>query len=56
MLLSQLMKGVKVKNEYEDAEAVYLTADSRKIREGAVFICIEGKNFDGHAAAKEMTE
>ncbi len=56
MLLSQLMKGIKVKNEYEDADAVYLTADSRKIKEGAVFICVEGKNFDGHTVAEEMTE
>jgi len=56
MLLSELMKGVRVKNKYEDADAVFLTADSRKVKEGTVFVCIEGKRFDGHTVAAQMVE
>lgn len=30
--------------------------DSRKVTKGALFICIEGSNFDGHSVAAEMAE
>lgn len=39
-----------------DKEITSVCYDSRKVREGALFICIEGSNFDGHSVAAEMAE
>ncbi len=39
-----------------DEEITAVCYDSRKVTPGALFICIEGANFDGHSVAKEMVE
>ncbi len=39
-----------------DREITALVNDSRKLREGALFICIRGANFDGHSAAGEASD
>ncbi len=39
-----------------DREITSVCYDSRKVTEGALFICIEGSNFDGHSVAGEMAE
>lgn len=54
MKLSQVLKDVKVKNEYKDVEAKDVTADSRQVEEGYLFVCIKGASFDGHSVAEEM--
>ncbi len=54
MKLSQVLKDVKVKNEYKDVEVKDVTADSRQVEEGYLFVCIKGASFDGHSVAEEM--
>lgn len=56
MKLSNILKGIKVLNEYKDVEVVDVTSDSRQVKEGFLFICIKGATFDGHSVAKEMLE
>lgn len=56
MKLSELLKNIKVKNEYTDREVCEVTADSRQVKEGYLFVCIKGATFDGHNAAAEMLE
>ena len=58
MKLSALLE----KLEYEclqgnvETEVSGVVYDSRKIKEGCLFICIVGANFDGHTFAKEAAE
>ena len=56
MKLSEILKGIKVNNTYEDREVFDVTADTRLVKEGYLFICIKGASFDGHSAASEMLE
>lgn len=58
MRLENLLEGLQYtclqgSVEREVTQVVY---DSRKIREGCLFICIEGANFDGHDFAAEAAE
>lgn len=53
MKLSEILKGIKTYDVYEDKDISYITSDSRDIRENCVFVCIKGKKFDGHSAAEE---
>ena len=39
-----------------DKDISAICYDSRKIGPGALFVCIEGANFDGHSVAAEMAE
>lgn len=54
MKLSEVLKGIKTYDIYEDKEVNFITDDSRKVREGSVFVCIKGNRFDGHDVAQEM--
>lgn len=56
MKLSALLKRTDVKNEYADVEISYITDDSRKCTPGCAFVCIEGKNFDGHSLVSDAQE
>lgn len=56
MKLSQVLKGIKVLNEYSDVEIQDVTQDSRLVKEGSLFVCIKGAAFDGHNFAGEMLE
>ncbi len=56
MKLSELLKGIKVINDYADVEIGDVTEDSRLVKEGDLFICIKGASFDGHGIASEMLE
>lgn len=56
MKLSDLLRRTEVKNEYTDVEISYITDDSRKCKPGCAFVCIEGKNFDGHSLAESAQE
>jgi UDP-N-acetylmuramoyl-L-alanyl-D-glutamate--2,6-diaminopimelate ligase len=56
MKLSEILKGIDVKNEYSDVEVLDVTQDSRLVKEGFLFICIKGAAFDGHSVAGEMLE
>lgn len=54
MKLSQILKGVKVLNTYNDIDVTDVTQDSRLVKEGSLFVCIKGAAFDGHSVAEEM--
>ena len=56
MKISEVLDGIKTYDIYEDAEVQFVTDDSRKVTEGAVFVCIKGARFDGHSVAAEMLE
>ena len=54
MLLSELLKGVNVKNEYIDREINDVTDNTKKVTENCAFVCVSGARFDGHNFAKEV--
>lgn len=56
MKLSQILKGVKVLNTYDDVEVADVTQDSRLVKKGFLFVCVKGAAFDGHSVAAEMLE
>lgn len=39
-----------------DRQVSAVVYDSRKAKEGCLFLCIEGANFDGHSVAAQMAE
>ncbi len=55
MLLRTLIQNVEViaSNVPQGTEITAVTDDNRKITAGSLFVCIEGKNFDGHSAAED---
>ncbi len=56
MKLSEVLKGIEVKNEYTDTEIAEVTQDSRQVEKDYLFICIKGASFDGHSVAQQMLE
>ncbi len=56
MKLSEILKGINVKNEYTDVEVYDVTQDSRQVEKGSLFICIKGASFDGHSVAAQLLE
>ena len=56
MKLSEILKGIDVKNAYSDVDVLDVTQDSRLVKEGSLFVCIRGAAFDGHNVAAEMLE
>ena len=56
MKLSEILKGIKINNSYEDKEISNITQDSRTVSDGCLFVCIKGNTFDGHTAAREAVE
>ena len=39
-----------------DIEITGITADSRNVREGSVFVCIKGRTADGHDFARQAAD
>lgn len=56
MLISQLLKNVYVKNIYCDVDISEIITDSRRVTNNCVFVCIKGREFDGHSAALEAVK
>ena len=56
LLLSELLKGVNVKNEYIDREISDVTDNTKKVTGNCAFVCVSGARFDGHNFAKEVME
>ena len=52
MLLSELLKGIKILSEYEDREITDVTDKTMRISEGCAFVCVVGARFDGHSFAE----
>mgnify|MGYP000216063459 CR=1 FL=1 len=51
MKLSQILKGIKVLNNFNDTEVLDVTQDSRTVKAGSLFVCVKGATFDGHSGA-----
>lgn len=56
MLLSELLKGIKILSEYEDREISDVTDKTHKICEGCAFVCVVGARFDGHSFAENAVK
>ena len=56
MKISEVLDSIKTYDVYEDAQVNLVTADSRKVAPGCIFVCIKGARFDGHDAAAEALE
>ena len=56
MKLYDIIKDV-AKTSLPDMEISDVTSDTRKaVKAGSMFVCIKGKTFDGHDAAKDMID
>jgi len=56
MLLSELMRSAGLFYRAEGNENISITSissDSRSVKENSLFVCIRGRNHDGHSFAKE---
>lgn len=53
MKLSLLTEKLSYSGTFTDADVTAVTDDSRKVCKGCVFVCIEGKRFDGHTVAAQ---
>lgn len=56
MKISEILNGIKTYDIYDDAEVEFITDDSRKVKNGTIFVCIKGNRFDGHSVAAQMLE
>ena len=56
MKLSELMQDLGVVCSAQDREIDFITDNSSKVKDGCIFVCIEGKRFDGHSKAVEAIE
>ena len=52
MLLSELLKGLKILSDFEDREISDVTDKTHKISSGCAFVCVVGARFDGHSFAE----
>ncbi len=53
MKLYSLVQEIGVACGAENKEVTFITDNSAKVAEGCIFVCIEGKRFDGHTKAQE---
>ncbi len=56
MKLSDLVKDISYSGTFADREVTEITDNSSAVCPGCIFVCIEGKRFDGHTKAAEATE
>ena len=56
MKLSELLSDLNISCPFEDREVTAITDNSSKAGPGSIFVCIEGKHFDGHAKAAEVMQ
>ncbi len=53
MKLNLIVKDLGLDKSFDDREITYITDNSAKVCDGCIFICIEGRRFDGHKKAAE---
>lgn len=56
MRLEKLIGGLELTGPALDCEITGVTADSRQIEKGNLFVCIKGGKFDGHDHAREALD
>ena len=55
MKLHELLEN-NAHTELDNIEITSITDDTRKIKDGSLFVCVKGGRFDGHSAAAQMLE
>lgn len=55
MKLHELLEN-NAHTELDNIEITSITNDTRKIKDGSLFVCVKGGSFDGHSAAAQMLE
>ena len=54
MTIRELLNGIEYRTDIDlDAEIADITADSRKVAEGSVFVCVSGTRVDAHVFAAD---
>ncbi|MEG0179749.1 MAG: Mur ligase domain-containing protein, partial [Oscillospiraceae bacterium] len=53
MEMKTLFSEISFNGSLPDGEVSLVTADSRKVVQGAVFVCIKGRGSDGHSFARQ---
>jgi len=53
MRLSQLFEDIPHRTGLPDLEVDNVTADSRQVEEGSLFVCVKGSKVDGHTLARQ---
>lgn len=53
MKLTELLKGLKYEQKFEDKEITSLCCDTRQVKKGSLFFCFKGKHTDGHLFADD---
>ena len=56
MKLTEITKELGIIGNFDDREITFITDNSAKVCDGCIFICIEGRRFDGHTKAAEALE
>ncbi|MBQ8762878.1 MAG: UDP-N-acetylmuramoyl-L-alanyl-D-glutamate--2,6-diaminopimelate ligase [Clostridia bacterium] len=56
MKLNQIAADLGKSISFGERDITFITDNSAKVSEGCIFICIEGKHFDGHTKAAEALE
>ena len=56
MKLNQIAADLGKSISFGERNITFITDNSAKVSEGCIFICIEGKHFDGHTKAAEALE
>ncbi len=55
MTLYEILKDVAT-CKLPDCDVGFITDKSQNVEKGCIFVCIKGKNFDGHLVAKDMLD
>lgn len=56
MKLQQIMQDIRCAETLPDLEITRVTADSRQVTPGCLFLCLKGMRFDGHSAAAQAVK
>lgn len=56
MTYQDLLQDVDFEGDIPNGRTEFITQDSRKAQNGAVFVCVKGMSFDGHKFAKQAIE
>ena len=56
MKLKEIVRELSFVGNIEDKEVAFITDNSARIEAGCIFVCIEGRRFDGHTKAAEALE
>ena len=56
MTLHSLLKEIGIECDFPDCEVTSVTDRIENVRSGSVFVCIHGRNYDGHLFGEEALQ